>query len=413
MKVQELHLAAFGPFTDKTLDFDQDVGLHIIYGLNEAGKSSALRGFKALLYGIEERTPDNFVHANDKLRINGYLRTANGHEIKFSRRKGRKNTLLTLDGEALDDRVLAPFLQGVSPELFKTFFGINHQALVQGGEEILEQKGEVGQALFSAALGSSALHELLAQLDGEADEFFRPRGSTQAINSSIKAYAELKKEIKDSTLSSRVWDEHRRALERTTKELAQIQAELAGNRAEVNRLRRIQRLLPRLARWHKLLQELESLHDIVVLPDDFGKRHQQVVRELETTQAILAKASPRLDGLQNKLEILSISQSLLDQGENIESLHARLGSHRKALQDRPHLEVERQQLLTDVEFLLKEVKPELQLIDIEKLRPVLARRQSITELGNKNAVLISRVEQTESSRQEIDIRLQGSRKGRE
>ena len=144
MKIQQLHLAAFGPFTDKTLDFGQDAGgLHIIYGPNEAGKSSALRGLKALLYGIDVRTPDNFIHANDKLRISGFLKTADGREIKFSRRKGRKNTLLTLDGEVLDEQALTPFLQGVSPELFKALFGIDHQALVQGGREILEQKGEV------------------------------------------------------------------------------------------------------------------------------------------------------------------------------------------------------------------------------------------------------------------------------
>ena len=41
MKVIELHLAAFGPFTDFRLDF-QEVGLHILYGPNEVGKSSAL-----------------------------------------------------------------------------------------------------------------------------------------------------------------------------------------------------------------------------------------------------------------------------------------------------------------------------------------------------------------------------------
>jgi len=413
MKVQELHLAAFGPFTDKTLDFGQDTGLHIIYGPNEAGKSSALRGLKALLYGFEERTPDNFVHANDKLRVNGCLKAANGDEIRFSRRKGRKNTLLTFNGEVLDEQALMPFLQGVSPELFETLFGIDHQALVQGGQEILEQKGEVGQALFSAALGSPVLHEVLAQLDEEADGLFRPRGSTQAVNSSLKEYAELKKEIRESSLSSRVWDEHRRALEKTTRELAKIQSELASNRAEVNRLRRIQRLLPRFARRRELLQELESLHDIVILPDDFGKHHQQAARELDTAQAILAKASPRLEGFQNNLERLSVNQNLLDQGEIIEDLHARLGSHRKALQDRPHIEVERQQLLTDTEFLLIEVKPELELIDVEKLRPVLARRQSITELGSKNAVLVSRVEQTESSRQEVAVRLEGSRKERD
>ena len=104
MKIQELNLAAFGPFTDRILAFG-GAGLHIVFGPNEAGKSSALRGLKALLYGVEERTLDNFLHANDKLRISGCLRTADGHELKFVRRKGRKNTLLTPDGEVLDEQV--------------------------------------------------------------------------------------------------------------------------------------------------------------------------------------------------------------------------------------------------------------------------------------------------------------------
>lgn len=213
MKIQELNLAAFGPFTDRVLTFDE-AGLHIVYGPNEAGKSSALRGLKALFYGVAERTLDNFLHANDKLRINSFLRTADGHGLMFVRRKGRKNTLLTPDGEVLDEQVLAPFLQGVTSELFESLFGIDHQALVQGGQEILEQKGEVGQALFSAALGSHALHAALAQLDDEADALFRPRGSTQTINSALKSYAELNKEVRERSLSSREWDEHRRALER-------------------------------------------------------------------------------------------------------------------------------------------------------------------------------------------------------
>lgn len=409
MKIHELNLVAFGPFTDRILVFDQEsCGLYIVYGPNEAGKSSALRGLKALLYGVEERTRDNFLH--DKLRISGCLRNTDGHELEFARRKGRKNTLLTLDGEVLDEQMLLPFLQGVSSELFETLFGIDHQALLQGGREILEQKGEVGQALFSAALGSHALHAVLEQLDDHADSLFRPRGSTQTINAALKSYADLKKEIKDNSLSSREWDEHRRTLGRTTKELAQIQSDLAGNRLEVNRLKRIQRVLPKLARRRELSAELKLLRDIVILTDDFAERHQQIAKELETAELILGKATPRLDGLQKQFEGLSISQDLLDQAENIEDLHARLGGHRKALQDRPHLEAQRQQLLTDSEYLLKEVRPDLKITDIEKMRPVLARRQSITELGNKNAVLVSRVGQAESSRRETENRLKGVRK---
>ena len=411
MKIQELNLAAFGPFTDRMLVFDQEAGgLHIVYGPNEAGKSSALRGLKALLYGIEERTLDNFKHANDKLRISGCLRNSDGHEMAFTRRKGRKNTLLALDGEILDEQKLSPFLQGISPELFEALFGIDHQALLKGGQEILGQKGELGQALFSAALGSHVLHAVLGQLDDEADGLFRPRGSTQTINAALKSFAALKKEIKECSLSSRVWDEHRRALGRTNRELAQIQSDLAGNRLEVNRLKRIQRVLPKLARRRELLAELKSLLGIVILPADFAERHQQAVKQLETAQVISGKAVPRLEGLQKQFEELSVNQALLDQAENIEDLHARMGGHRKALQDRPQLETERQQLLTDAEYLLKDVRPDLELADVGKLRPVLARRQGIVELGNKNAVLVSRAEQTESSRRDMEKRLQIARR---
>ena len=409
MKIRELNLAAFGPFTERELAFDE-LGLHIVYGPNEAGKSSALRGLKALLYGIDERSLDNFLHANDKLRIHGYLRSTDGHELTFVRRKGRKNTLLTPDGEALDEQALAPFLQGVTPELFETLFGIDHQALVQGGKDILEQKGDVGQALFSAALGSQALHSVLGELDDTAKNLFLPAGSRPLINSTIRSHTDLRAEIRKCSLSSREWDEHRRALVRTTEELERIQSELADNRTEVNRLQRIQRILPKLARRRELFQELKLLGDVAVLADDFVGRRQKGVNALETAHAIVGKANPRLEGLQKQLEELSTNQGLLDQAENIEDIHARLGGHRKALQDRPHLEAESRQLLTDVESILKEIRPDLELKDIEELRPVLARRQAIAELGGKNAVLDAHVEQTESSLRETEKRLKIARK---
>jgi uncharacterized protein YhaN len=414
MEIGQLNLAAFGPFTDRALVFDQEAGgLHIVYGPNEAGKSSALRGLKALLYNIDERTSDNYLHANDKLRIEGCVRAADGRELSFVRRKGRKNTLLSMAGESLDDKALMPFLQGVTQELFEMLFGIDHRALVQGGQEILEQKGEVGQALFSASLGSHALHAVLNQLDQEAGGLFLPQGSKPKINSAIKAYTDLNKQIRDRSLSSRQWDEHFRALARTSKELDQIQAELADHRVEVNRLKRIQRVLPKLARRHELLQKLEAMGEVVVLPDDFGERRQKAVTERETAQAIILRARSRLDGLQGQLDGLAVSQEVLEQGESIEDLHARLGSYRKAMQDRPHLEAEYKQLRTDVESLLKDVRPDLALADIDVLRPVFTKRQRIAELGNQNPVLVSQEKQANSNLRDIEARLKAARKERQ
>ena len=55
MEIRELNLAAFGPFSDRLLEFTSSTGgLHIVYGPNEAGKSSSLSVLKALLFGIPE-----------------------------------------------------------------------------------------------------------------------------------------------------------------------------------------------------------------------------------------------------------------------------------------------------------------------------------------------------------------------
>ena len=58
MKILELALHAFGPFTDAVLDLSAgQEGLHLIYGPNEAGKSSALRALRQALFGIPRSRP--------------------------------------------------------------------------------------------------------------------------------------------------------------------------------------------------------------------------------------------------------------------------------------------------------------------------------------------------------------------
>ena len=107
MEIRELNLTAFGPFSDRLLEFtSSEGGLHIVYGPNEAGKSSSLRGLKALFFGIPTRTNDNFLHDNKALRIAGKLRNNNGQELVVVRRKGNKNTLLDVEGQPMDESPL-------------------------------------------------------------------------------------------------------------------------------------------------------------------------------------------------------------------------------------------------------------------------------------------------------------------
>ena len=51
MKLLELHIEGFGKFHNKTISFHD--GMNVIYGKNEAGKSTLHTFIRGMLFGIE------------------------------------------------------------------------------------------------------------------------------------------------------------------------------------------------------------------------------------------------------------------------------------------------------------------------------------------------------------------------
>src|SRR5262249_7848873 len=143
MRLLRLCLKAVGPFTDLELDLSAgNHGLHLIYGPNEAGKTSTLRAVSYLLFGFPTRTHDAFVHPSDQLRVGAVLRHSDGEVLEIVRRKGNKNTLRGAD----DSTVIAPerlgrYLAGLDAAAFETLFGIDHERLARAGEEIRTGQG--------------------------------------------------------------------------------------------------------------------------------------------------------------------------------------------------------------------------------------------------------------------------------
>ncbi len=108
MRLIELALDRWGPFTERRLAFDPTASLVVVHGRNEAGKSSALAGLVDALYGIEARSPYNFLHDYADLRLGGRLATAAGAELVFRRRKGNRATLLDPADQPLPTTRSAP-----------------------------------------------------------------------------------------------------------------------------------------------------------------------------------------------------------------------------------------------------------------------------------------------------------------
>ena len=388
MRIKRLHLKAVGPFTDRILEFDsQEPGLHIIYGPNEAGKSSSLRALKALLYGFPQQTPDNFLHNYDQLLVGGCLVDSGGEELTFWRRKKRVGDVIDEAGNPLPANVLSQFLHGVEPEIFASLYGIDHEALIRGGEEILAQKGEVGQALFAAGAGISSLRQVTDQLEQEAAELFKSTGQLPKINKAIRRFRDLQKDAKAVGLSCKDWKDLHKALQVAEAERAKLEKERDHQNRELRRLERLAQAIPELACLQAYREQLQSLGKVTLLPPDFTENHRQVVQAIREAELQLQKDTERLDQLQEKRRALSFNRSLLEQAEKVDELHQRLGEYRKGLKDKPEREGMRISLRREAANLLQQVRPDLSLAEIEPLRSLLVKKKSVQRLCQEYAAI--------------------------
>ena len=407
MKLKRLDLKAFGPFTNKTLEFNsKSPGLHIIFGPNEAGKSSSLRAFKALLYGFHQQTPDNFIHNYDQLLVGGCLENSAGEQIIFQRRKKRIGDVIDEQGNPLDLGILSPFLHGIEPEIFESLYGIDHDALVSGGNEILAQKGEVGQALFAAGAGISSLREVIDQLENEAADLFKSAGQLPQINKAVKSFKELQKEVKLASLSSKDWKNHRKNLENAQAERAGLEKERDHNNKELYRLDRLEQAIPELASLKSWQDQLLSIGEVVLLDAGFAENYQRVSQDIREAKKQLEKDTERQGKLEEKLKSITFNKDLINQAEQVDDFHQRLGEYRKGQKDRPERNGMRISLRREAAQLLKQVRPGMDLDQVETVRPVLSKKRTVQTLIPKYELINQRLttakKQSKTVRKELD-----------
>jgi energy-coupling factor transporter ATP-binding protein EcfA2 len=70
VRIDSIDLIRFGHFANREIEFPlQNPDYHLVYGDNEAGKSTLLRGISGLLFGIPTRTPDAHSCKSSELRV--------------------------------------------------------------------------------------------------------------------------------------------------------------------------------------------------------------------------------------------------------------------------------------------------------------------------------------------------------
>ncbi len=114
MRLRRLDLVRYGKFTDFAIDFGEASpglpDLHVIYGPNEAGKSTTLSAWLDLLFGIPMQSAYNFLHPYSTMRIGALIEGVDGAPRgaarEFSRIKRSTHSLQDGRGQPLPETAL-------------------------------------------------------------------------------------------------------------------------------------------------------------------------------------------------------------------------------------------------------------------------------------------------------------------
>ena len=326
MRLTRLDLLKYGAFEGRSLTLRPDAKLHVIFGANEAGKSSTLSAVRDLLFGFPSRTPYDFRFKASELRLGGEVLSKAGARLAFVRRKGNARTLLEPDGKPLDDTALTPYLGQMTPEIFRSAFGLDAEKLREGAGELMQARGEVGSSLMAAASGMRGLTRLRSDIEERADGIFTPNKSqTRAFYQARDRYEAATKAIREHGLLATGWKRLNDAIAQNEARLAELR-QAGRKRSETRaRIERLKRLAPLLRKIETQEQALAEAADLTITPAGYPARLGEALEGAARAQESHRKAEAERAEAEALLAEISVEAALIDRAGEIEALVQRIG----------------------------------------------------------------------------------------
>jgi uncharacterized protein YhaN len=354
MRLRRLDLTRYGKFTGHSLDFGERKpgapDFHIVYGLNEAGKSTAFSGFLDLLYGIEERSRYGFLHGYGAMEIGAALEF-DGQLHEFRRLKQRSGSLRDAAGRPVGEALLGGALTGLSREAYRLMFSLDDQTLEDGGNAILDSRGDLGELLFSASAGLAGLSRSLAAISSEADGIFRKRASSTEIAGLKRRLGELKAardaiDVQASAHAALIGER-----ERAERDYDEAAAQRGRLKAAQDALDGQMRAAPLAAEHLALVAELAEMAALPRPPAHWAAQLPALMTTEARLKATLAGLDERRDRLDAEIDVIAVDAPLLRLSERIAALASEAARFRGAQSDLPRREI----ALLDVEARLQKL----------------------------------------------------------
>lgn len=348
MRFSELQLLRYGRFEDCRLAFpDQPTDLHVIFGPNEAGKSTTMSAVGDLLFGFPHISPYDFRFDNKLLRV-GAVIEGEGGQLVCVRKKGRSGTLSGPDERTIEEGALVSQLAGYSAEGFQRMFSLDHGRLREGGRAILAASDDVGQAIFAAGSGLIGVTSVLATLEEEAKAIWTKRAGDRRYYLALRAYDDARALQKAAQIKPAAWDELNKEIGRLDDEIAdldKLRDQAIRDREKVERRRRV---LPHAALYRSAQAALAELGDVSEFSADASVVLDEVTTVIAEARVEARLAEEDIVRLREALAPIVVDQRLIDRSAEIGTLRETKGAVDKSLSDLARKRLQVRTLVADL-----------------------------------------------------------------
>ncbi|MCD2369603.1 AAA family ATPase [Bacillus sp. BS3(2021)] len=256
MNIHAIHIYGYGKFANQTFRLSPS-NLHLVYGLNEAGKTTLMSFIESVLFGFPKTKryePKTGVIYGGMLEV--------GHpdlgQIRIERTAGKPErvTVYLEDGSTKPEGFLNELLSGVDRQLYKAIYSFD----VFGLQEIHKfNRDKIGRfLLFSSLFGSDAISKMDAGLVKKQEELFKPNGRKPELNQELDRLKKLSEDLKKA--KAREGDYHRllnekKSAEASIKDSGQLLKDLEHL---VSQIEQAIEILPAAAEKRQLEEQLAS-----------------------------------------------------------------------------------------------------------------------------------------------------------
>jgi uncharacterized protein YhaN len=409
MRFSELHLLRYGRFENCRLAFPAaSADLHIVYGPNEAGKSTTLSAVNDLLFGFPHITPFDFRFDTKLLRI-GAMIIGDGGELACVRKKGRSGTLLDPAERVLDEGLLAASLAGYSADGFSRMFSLDHRRLREGGRAILAASDDVGQAIFAAGSGLIGVTAVLARLEEEARTIWATRKSgDRRYHQAEKAFDEARARQKAAQIRPAAWDDLNRQIRRLDDEIAGLERRRGEAAVERERVERCRRVAPYAVLYRGCEAALAAIGDLPAFPSDAAATLEGVEAEVAAATFEARRAADDCVDLRARLASIVVDPRLIGHAVEIDALRETKGAVDKSLSDLPRRHADLRVRRSNLESHQRELGWPLEDAAGAKARlpqrvRVAAVREHLERRGALEATLGAAVDETQAAAQRVAL----------